>query len=161
MTTRQAITLICAGLAVLFLAGKARAGSFTSFAGCAPPPSVPIAAFATIEDEASASFGTLSQKACKSITAKGVATCKSQVKLAAGCNNQQAGANASIALKQCDSLADSMDRSSCKTSVKNNLKSIKGTIKDAQSAGIATCKGEFAAALQDACENGIVPVGGP
>ena len=153
MSLRVSTRALCAGLGLLLVSGSARAG-FSNFNECFNPLTIPVTVYNTIVNQ-SFQFGALSQKVCNSITKKGVALCKSQVKLASKCNDKTAKSDYVIQVKQCNQIADSGDRTACKTGSKGDLDFIKSTNKSNESDAVAECRGEFEAALQDACMNGV------
>jgi hypothetical protein len=153
MSSRVAIRVLGAGLGVLVLVGSARAG--IAFPECNTPQAVPDDVLAGILSNGSFDFGNLSAKTCNSIVNKGVSVCKAQVKLAANCNEKALAGTVDIVLKQCDQLANSMDRSDCKAGTKSEQSSIKDSIKASQSLGLTECEGTFELSLSDACTNGV------
>lgn len=142
-------TAFCVSLGLLLSAGSARAQAFTE---CVFPSNVPESVFFTILDQASSGFGTLPESVCHAIVKKGVATCKSQVKAAAQCFNRALAANYVIAVKQCQQLADPVDRAACKDDSQATRDGGKDEISASKADGIAVCEGEFAGALGANCE---------
>ena len=156
MSSRVAIRALGAGLGVLFLVGSARAGTgFTSFAECVSPLAVPEILFGTIITQANVDFGALSVKVCNGITKKADATCKAQVKSAAKCNDKSNESNYDIVLKQCAQLNVPADKSICKSDAKNGRDAIKFANKTNKETALSECTGEFDAAIQNACVNGV------
>ena len=157
MSSRVAIRALSAGLGLLFLAGSARAGVlFTNFNECANPATVPNDVLATIEDDGSFGFGTLSEKVCNSIVKKGVSLCKAQVKLAQKCNDKTLNSLNETLLKQCAQLTDSTDRADCKAGVKADVSGAKADNKTNRDTGVALCEGGIADQLALDCANGIL-----
>ena len=153
MSSRVVIRVLAAGLGVLFLVGSARAG--ISLPECNTPDSVPDDVLNGLLSNASVQFGSLSAKTCNSIVKKGVSLCKAQVKLAADCRNKSLAGTADIVLKQCDQLANSMDRSDCKQATKSEQKLLKDGIKANEDLGVTDCEGSFELSLANACQNGV------
>lgn len=158
---RRAVTcafsvILCASLGLPVLTGVARAGaSFTNFDECSDPTAVPDDVFVTIAVDAGFDFGDLPEKTCKSITKKGVSTCKTQVKSAAKCNDVTAKSNYDITAKQCAQLDGSDNRKACKSAAKNLMQLIRSLNKANRQNGLDDCVAGFEAQLQDACINGV------
>ena len=156
MCSRVAIRVLGAGLGVLFLVGSARAGAFTNFPECPNPLASPEAVYGTILSNSSGSFGNLSVKVCNSITKKGNSTCRSQVKAAVKCNEKTIDSLYDIALKQCAQMSVPADRLTCKGNAKTSRDATRLGNKTNLDTALGVCDGEFDAALQNACVNGIV-----
>src|SRR5215470_4581103 len=114
MTSSMAARVVCASLGFFLLAGAARA----QYAECVTPDNVPESVYDTIIAEASAQFGTLSQKACDAIVKAGTATCKVQTKGSGHCFEHAVSTDYAITLKQCAQLPMAVDRQTCVTDAK-------------------------------------------
>jgi len=155
MASRVAIRVLGAGLGLMLLVGSARAGVSFTADECSFPSMVPDQVMNTILSEGSFDFGDLSQKTCNSIVKRGVSLCKAQVKLATKCNLNALDGVVDIVLKQCEQLANSMDRADCKDSTKLERSQVKDAYKANQTLGLADCEGSFALDLADDCQNGV------
>ena len=156
-SSRVVAGAVCACLGFLFVAGSARA----QFAECPLPTSLPVVVFGTLSVQGDLDFGGLTQQVCDSIVKKGVGTCRAQVKAAAKCGHKTADGLYQIMLKQCAQIEDATARATCKQGAKTfrdfNRDGYDGSRDDA----LGVCDGEFAMALNAACMDLVIKVGGP
>ena len=164
ISSRVFARVFCAGVGFLLLAGSARA----QYAECPLPESVPENVYDSITAQADAYFGALTQKTCDSIVKTGLANCKAQVKAAYKCGVKSAASNYAIMLKQCATLTDAMDRADCKDGAKTlrdfNVSGYRNSMQNEQNpelGGLVICDNQFVTALNGACMNILVKVGGP
>lgn len=156
--SRVAVRVFCASVGFLLLAGSARA----QFDECGPlPADVPEAVFGTIADMAAMDFGTLSQKTCDGIVKRGVAGCKAQVKASNKCAHKTIASLYDILSAQCAQIVDAVARASCKDGVKGFPDFYNDGFDSSAQDGLAVCDGMFAVALNGACMDILVKVGGP
>lgn len=141
----------CLALGLLVVAGSARA----QFGECVLPTNVPEAVFETILDQAGFDFGSVSGKVCKSITNKGVSTCRTQVKAQERCFRKALETNYTISVKQCQQLGTKQERNDCKSDARDALKEGKSEIDDSKDDALNVCKNTFKDELDDACTNGF------
>lgn len=156
--------VFCASVGFLLLAGSARA----QYGECLLPEDVPEAVYESITAQADPYFGALTQKTCDSIVKRALANCKAQVKAAYKCGVKTAASNYEVMLKQCATLMDAMDRADCKEGAKTlrdfNVDGYRNSMQnDAMPTlgGLAICDDQFVIALDGACMNILVKVGGP
>jgi hypothetical protein len=140
-----------AALGLVLFAGSARA----QFGECVLPTNVPEAVFDTILDQAGFDFGSVSGKVCKSITNKGVSTCRTQVKAQERCFRKALEANYAISVKQCHQLGTKQERNDCRSDAKDTLKDGKSEIDDSKDDALDVCKNGFKDELDAACTNGF------
>ena len=140
--------------------------------GSTPPPESldedQRAVYDSITAQADAYFGALTQKTCDSIVKTGLANCKAQVKAAYKCGVKTAASNYEILVKQCATLTDAMDRADCKEGAKTlrdfNVNGYRNSMQNEETpalGGLAICENQFVVALNGACMDILVKVGGP
>ncbi len=156
ISSRVLARVSCASLGFVLLAGSARA----QFAECALPSDVPGSVLTTITMQGDLDFGGLTQSVCDSIVKKGISACKTQVKAAAKCGRSEAASIYGILVKQCAQIEDATERGLCKESAKTFLQYYLDGYDGDKQDGLDTCDALFATALNGACMDLVVKVGG-
>jgi hypothetical protein len=103
-------------------------------------------------------FTGLSPALCEDFTKQQVKGCIKVVKIGTDCTVLIDEAVASMAKYSCDAITDSASRKSCKSNVKQELKSDKATAKKVvRLLGINECNGDFANDVFELCVEGVTP----